>query len=83
MAAWFRRSPRGRMSMCIDRIVQRALANAGVTLADIDGVAAAAGPGLIGGVIVGLTTAKALALVTRQAADRGEPSRGACALARA
>ena len=30
---------------------------------DIDGVAAAAGPGLIGGVIVGLTTAKAIALV--------------------
>ena len=29
----------------------------------IDGVAAAAGPGLIGGVIVGLTTAKAIALV--------------------
>src|SRR5918994_1412053 len=30
---------------------------------EIDGVAAAAGPGLIGGVIVGLTTAKAIALV--------------------
>jgi N6-L-threonylcarbamoyladenine synthase len=29
----------------------------------IDGIAAAAGPGLIGGVIVGLTTAKAIALV--------------------
>jgi tRNA N6-adenosine threonylcarbamoyltransferase len=29
----------------------------------VDGVAAAAGPGLIGGVIVGLTTAKAIALV--------------------
>ena len=29
----------------------------------VDGIAAAAGPGLIGGVIVGLTTAKALALV--------------------
>ena len=32
-------------------------------LRDLDGVAAAAGPGLIGGVIVGLTTAKAIALV--------------------
>ena len=31
--------------------------------AAVDGVAAAAGPGLIGGVIVGLTTAKAIALV--------------------
>jgi N6-L-threonylcarbamoyladenine synthase len=48
----------------IDRLVERALDEAGVTLADLDGIAAAAGPGLIGGVIVGLTTAKALALVT-------------------
>ena len=45
----------------------------------LDGVAAAAGPGLIGGVIVGLTTAKAIALVHEQAADRGQSSRGACA----
>src|SRR3979490_2893009 len=34
-----------------------------VSAAALDGVAAAAGPGLIGGVIVGLTTAKAIALV--------------------
>ena len=38
-------------------------ARPGASFADIDGVAAAAGPGLIGGVIVGLTTAKAIALV--------------------
>src|SRR3954452_2105487 len=50
----------------IDRLVARALKNAGCTIADIDGIAAAAGPGLIGGVLVGLTTAKALALVTRK-----------------
>lgn len=50
----------------IDRLVGRALDRAGVTLADLDGIAAAAGPGLIGGVIVGLTTAKALALVARK-----------------
>jgi N6-L-threonylcarbamoyladenine synthase len=50
----------------IDRLVERALSRAGVTLAQLDGIAAAAGPGLIGGVIVGLTTAKALALVTRK-----------------
>lgn len=48
----------------IDRIVARAFANAGMKPAEIDGVAAAAGPGLIGGVMVGLTTAKAIALVT-------------------
>ena len=32
----------------------------------LDGIAAAAGPGLIGGLIVGLTTAKAIALVTER-----------------
>jgi N6-L-threonylcarbamoyladenine synthase len=33
-----------------------------MSLAEVDGIAATAGPGLIGGVMVGLTTAKALAL---------------------
>src|SRR5215471_15932221 len=46
----------------LDDIVQRALAEAKVRLADVDAIAATAGPGLIGGVMVGLTTAKALAL---------------------
>ncbi len=50
----------------IDRLVRRALERAGTRLADLDGIAAAAGPGLIGGVIVGLTTAKALALASRK-----------------
>src|SRR5947209_20264174 len=36
---------------------------AGIGFAQLSGVAAAAGPGLIGGVIVGLTTAKAIAMV--------------------
>lgn len=48
----------------IDSIVSRALDKASVSLADLDGIAAAAGPGLIGGVMVGLTTAKALALAS-------------------
>ena len=48
----------------IDRIVARAFANAGLKPAEIDAVAAAAGPGLVGGVMVGLTTAKAIALAT-------------------
>jgi N6-L-threonylcarbamoyladenine synthase len=48
----------------IDKIIARALAQADVKLADLSGIAAAAGPGLIGGVLVGLTTAKGLALVT-------------------
>ncbi|QTH21275.1 tRNA (adenosine(37)-N6)-threonylcarbamoyltransferase complex transferase subunit TsaD [Rhizorhabdus wittichii] len=42
-------------------LVEAALADAGVTLADVDAIAATAGPGLIGGVMVGLMTAKALA----------------------
>ena len=46
----------------LDHLVRRALDAAGVAFADLDGIAAAAGPGLIGGVMVGLTTGKALAL---------------------
>jgi N6-L-threonylcarbamoyladenine synthase len=50
----------------LDRIVAKALVDAGKVFRDLDGVAAAAGPGLIGGVIVGLTTAKAIALVNNK-----------------
>jgi N6-L-threonylcarbamoyladenine synthase len=42
-------------------LILRALAEAGVLLGEVDGVAAAAGPGLIGGLIVGSTMAKGLA----------------------
>ncbi|MCO5064395.1 MAG: tRNA (adenosine(37)-N6)-threonylcarbamoyltransferase complex transferase subunit TsaD [Rhizobiaceae bacterium] len=45
----------------LDGIVQAALDEAGVGLSDIDAVAATAGPGLVGGLIVGLMTAKAIA----------------------
>ena len=45
-----------------DVVVRRALDDAGVALDDIDGVAATGGPGLIGGVIVGVMTAKAVAM---------------------
>lgn len=40
------------------------LAETGRSLADVDAIAATAGPGLIGGVMVGLVTGKALALAT-------------------
>jgi len=50
----------------IDVLVKQALLNAGMKLSDMDGIAAAAGPGLIGGVMVGLTTGKALALVAQK-----------------
>jgi N6-L-threonylcarbamoyladenine synthase len=45
----------------IDGVVREALARAGVGFAELDAVAATAGPGLIGAVIVGLTAAKAMA----------------------
>src|SRR6266566_7714693 len=47
----------------LDGIIGRAMDDADVRFADLSAVAAAAGPGLIGGVIVGLTTAKAIAMV--------------------
>jgi N6-L-threonylcarbamoyladenine synthase len=47
----------------LDSLIDAAMREAGVDYAALAGVAAAAGPGLIGGVIVGLTTAKAIALV--------------------
>ena len=47
----------------LDGIVDTAMKDAGVGYAQLSAVAAAAGPGLIGGVIVGLTTAKAIAMV--------------------
>ena len=46
----------------LDRLILRAVEKAGMTIKQVDGIAAAAGPGLIGGVIVGLTAGKALAL---------------------
>lgn len=45
-------------------LIEGTLGDAGLTLADVDAVAATAGPGLIGGVMVGLVTAKALALAS-------------------
>ena len=47
----------------LDGIVRQSMKDAGIGFDQLSGVAAAAGPGLIGGVIVGLTTAKAIALV--------------------
>ncbi len=46
----------------LDTVVERALAEAGLGLDQIDAVAATAGPGLVGGVMVGLLSGKALAL---------------------
>ena len=43
-------------------MIERVMAEAGLSLDDVDAVAATAGPGLIGGVMVGLVSAKALAM---------------------
>jgi len=45
-------------------LIERVLDEAGVALGAVDAVAATAGPGLIGGVMVGLVTAKALAMAS-------------------
>ena len=50
----------------LDLLIGRAMQEADRSFASLDGIAAAAGPGLIGGVIVGLTTAKAIALVSEK-----------------
>ncbi|MBV9816442.1 MAG: tRNA (adenosine(37)-N6)-threonylcarbamoyltransferase complex transferase subunit TsaD [Alphaproteobacteria bacterium] len=48
-------------------LISRALSEAGIGLREVDGIAAAAGPGLIGGLIVGSMTAKGLAWAARKA----------------
>lgn len=51
----------------IDGIITQAIDASGHTFADLDAVAVTAGPGLIGGVMVGLTAAKAVALAHSKA----------------
>jgi N6-L-threonylcarbamoyladenine synthase len=46
----------------IDGVIREAMAEAGLGFADLTGVAATAGPGLVGGVMVGLSAGKAIAL---------------------
>ena len=48
----------------LPRLVEEVLADAGAKLDEVDGIAATAGPGLIGGVMVGLVTGKGLALAS-------------------
>ena len=46
----------------LDGVTRRAMAEAGLDFAALDGVAATAGPGLVGGVMVGLSYGKAVSL---------------------
>jgi len=50
----------------LDGLIDRAMAEAGIGFGDLSAIAATAGPGLIGGVMVGLTTGKALAAITNR-----------------
>jgi len=47
----------------LDRLIAEAMRRAGLGFADLDAIAATGGPGLIGGVMVGVTMAKAIAAV--------------------
>ena len=47
----------------LDLLIENAMKTAAISFGELDGVAGTAGPGLIGGLMVGLTTAKAIALV--------------------
>ncbi|MGH6901053.1 MAG: tRNA (adenosine(37)-N6)-threonylcarbamoyltransferase complex transferase subunit TsaD, partial [Geminicoccaceae bacterium] len=49
----------------LDHLIARVMAEAGLEFRDLAGVAATAGPGLIGGLLVGLITAKAIAAAHR------------------
>jgi N6-L-threonylcarbamoyladenine synthase len=47
----------------IDKVIAASMKDAGVGFSDLSGVAATCGPGLIGGVIIGMMSAKAIASV--------------------
>jgi N6-L-threonylcarbamoyladenine synthase len=50
----------------ITPVIAQALRDAGVTLADLDGIAVTQGPGLVGSLLIGCSVAKALAWVHRK-----------------
>jgi N6-L-threonylcarbamoyladenine synthase len=53
-----------RHTTVLSAAIEDALARAGVSLAQLDGIAVTAGPGLIGSLVVGVATAKALAFAS-------------------
>jgi N6-L-threonylcarbamoyladenine synthase len=48
----------------LPQLIEDVLREAAIDLSEVDGIAATAGPGLVGGVMVGLVTAKGLALAS-------------------
>ena len=71
----------------LNPVIARAIVEAGIDERRIDAVACTVGPGLIGALLVGVSAAKALALVVgravrRRQPPRGAPLRGACSTTR-
>jgi len=64
MGEWCRRSPRAHVE-ALDGVIRAALTEAGTAWNDLAAVAVTAGPGLIGGLLVGLTTARAICAARR------------------
>lgn len=50
----------------VDRMVDQALSEAGMTLSDVDAIAVTYGPGLVGALLTGVSCAKALAYVSKK-----------------
>lgn len=48
----------------LDHLIRKTLKDAGKSVADLDAIAATTGPGLVGGLMVGVMTAKALAVAS-------------------
>ena len=55
-----------RHTQAIVPVIRRALATAGIGLPDVDGIAVTQGPGLVGSLLVGCSTAKAVAYALRK-----------------
>ena len=62
---------------CLDEIIAQAMREAGIGFADLDAVAVTAGPGLIGGLLVGRDDGQGHRAGARPAAGRGQSSGGA------
>lgn len=56
---------RAHVEVC-DKVIEAAMTEAGISFDALDGIAATSGPGLIGGVMVGMMTGKAISLAHRK-----------------
>ena len=56
---------RSHINHC-DKVIKDTIDKANISIMDIDAVAATAGPGLLGGLLVGLTTAKSISFALKK-----------------